>query len=102
MEPRYDQIGKAYRHTRKEDRRIAGLIQLAIGEARSVLNVGAGTGSYEPPGRDVVAVEPSETMLRQRPEGAAPAIQAVAEALPFPNKSFDAGLAVNTAHHWQD
>jgi SAM-dependent methyltransferase len=100
--PHYDQIGKTYRDTRKPDARIAGLIELALGDARSVLNVGAGTGSYEPVDREVFAVEPSETMIRQRPEGAAPAIQAFAEALPLPDKSVDAALAVNTVHHWQD
>ena len=102
MQPHYDQIGKTYRETRKQDARIAGLIELALGDARSVINVGAGTGSYEPTDREVLAVEPSETMIRQRPEGAAPAIQAFAEALPLPDKSFDVALAVNTVHHWQD
>jgi len=102
MQPRYDQIGKTYRETRKQDPRIARLIELALGDARSVLNVGAGTGSYEPSDREVLAVEPSETMIRQRPEGAAPALQASAEALPLQDKSFDAALAVNTMHHWQD
>jgi SAM-dependent methyltransferase len=102
MRPRYDQIGKTYRETRKQDPRIARLIELALGDARSVLNVGAGTGSYEPSDREVLAVEPSETMIRQRPEGAAPAIQASAEALPLQDKSFDAALAANTMHHWQD
>jgi SAM-dependent methyltransferase len=102
MQPHYDRIGKTYRDTRKQDPRIARLIGLALGDARSVLNVGAGTGSYEPIDRDVLAVEPSETMIQQRPEGAAPAIQASAEALPVSDKSFDAALAVNTVHHWQD
>jgi len=102
MQPHYDQIGKTYRETRKQDARIARLIELALGDARSVINVGAGTGSYEPTDREVLAVEPSETMIRQRPEGAAPAIQAFAEALPLPDKSFDVALAVNTVHHWQD
>ncbi len=102
MQPRYDQIGKTYRDTRKQDPRIARLIDIALGDARSVLNVGAGTGSYEPSDRELLAVEPSETMIRQRPDGAAPAIQASAEALPLQDKSFDAALAVNTIHHWQD
>jgi SAM-dependent methyltransferase len=102
MPPRYDQIGTTYRDTRRQDPRIARSIELALGDARSVLNVGAGTGSYEPTDREVLAVEPSETMLRQRPEGAAPAVRACAEALPLPDRSFDAALAVNTVHHWHD
>ena len=67
-----------------------------------MLNVGAGTGSYEPTDREVLAVEPSHTMIEQRPPGAAPVIQASAEELPLPDKSYDAALAVNTIHHWQD
>jgi len=67
-----------------------------------VLNVGAGTGSYEPPDRDVTAVEPSRVMIAQRPPGAAPAIQAAAEALPFADGSFDAAIAIMTVHHWRD
>jgi SAM-dependent methyltransferase len=102
MQPCYDQIGRTYRDTRGQDPRIAELIHRALGDARSVLNVGAGTGSYEPTGRDVLAVEPSETMIRQRPPRAAPAIRALAEQLPLPAKSFDAALAVNTVHHWRD
>ena len=67
-----------------------------------MLNVGAGAGSYEPTDRIVVAVEPSAVMLAQRPAGAPPAVQAVAEALPFPDASFDAAMAVLTLHHWTD
>jgi SAM-dependent methyltransferase len=67
-----------------------------------VLNVGAGTGSYEPPGRDVTAVEPSAIMRAQRPAGAAPCLAAAAESLPFEDRSFDAAMAVSTIHHWQD
>ena len=66
------------------------------------MNVGAGTGSYEPPGRDVTAVEPSALMRSQRPAGAAPCVAAVAEALPFEDQSFDAAMAFSTVHHWQD
>lgn len=66
------------------------------------MNVGAGTGSYEPAERTVTAVEPSEQMLRQRPAGSAPAVRGVAEALPFPDASFDAALAILTVHHWTD
>ena len=74
----------------------------ALGDARSVVNVGAGAGSYEPRDRDVIAVEPSPVMLAQRPVGAAPAVQASAEALPFADDSFDAAMAILSDHHWPD
>jgi SAM-dependent methyltransferase len=98
----YDAIGGAYTATRRTDPRIAARIWDALGDARTVLNVGAGTGSYEPPGRDVTAVEPSAVMRAQRPAGAAPCVAAVAENLPFADQSFDAAMAVSTVHHWQD
>ena len=98
----YDRIGTTYSSTRSEDPRIAALIGQALGDARSVLNVGAGTGAYEPADRETVAVEPSRTMIAQRSPGSAPAIRAVAERLPLRDESFDAALAVNTAHHWTD
>ncbi len=98
----YEQIGLGYTHARRTDPRIAERIFDALGDARSVLNVGAGTGSYEPPDRDVLAVEPSLVMRSQRPPSAAPCIDACAEALPFPDDSFDAALAVLSDHHWQD
>jgi SAM-dependent methyltransferase len=98
----YDRIGGSYRATRRPDPRIAALITEALGDARSVLNIGAGTGSYEPTDREVLAVEPSATMIAQRSPGAAPVIQASAEELPLPDKSYDAALAINTIHHWQD
>jgi SAM-dependent methyltransferase len=99
---RYDRIGANYGATRVPDPRIAALIHDALGEARSVVNVGAGTGAYEPTDREVLAVEPSQTMIAQRPPGSAPVIQASAEALPLADTSFDAALAVNTVHHWTD
>ncbi|MGH9319196.1 MAG: class I SAM-dependent methyltransferase [Vicinamibacteria bacterium] len=74
----------------------------ALGDAKSVLNVGAGTGSYEPPDREVTAVEPSEVMIAQRAPGAAPVVQAAAENLPFGGDSFDAAMAILTLHHWRD
>jgi SAM-dependent methyltransferase len=98
----YDRIGLTYATTRAPDSRIERRIAEALGDARSVVNVGAGTGAYEPRGLEVVAVEPSAVMLAQRAPGAAPAVQASAEALPFPDGSFDAALAVLTMHHWSD
>src|SRR5262249_61179782 len=77
-------------------------IARALGDARTVVNVGAGAGSYEPTDRDVVAVEPSEVMIAQRPPGAVAAVQGVAEALPFRDVAFDAALARLTVHHWRD
>ena len=75
-------------------------IDAALGQCDRVLNVGAGAGSYEPANRFVVAVEPSVEMIRQRPPGAAPVVQASASQLPFHDQSFDAALAVLTVHHW--
>lgn len=91
-----------YAHHRRPDPRIARAITAALGDATSVVNVGAGAGSYEPADRRVVAVEPSRTMLRQRPPGSAPVVRAVAETLPFPAAAFDAALAILTIHHWSD
>ena len=98
----YDAIGGAYPATRRTDPRIAEMIWDALGDARTVLNIGAGTGSYEPPGRDVTAVEPSGVMRALRPPGAAPCVAAFAESLPFADESFDAAMAVSTVHHWRD
>jgi len=100
--PLYDTIGCGYSLHRRADPRIAARIVEALGTAGSVLNVGAGAGSYEPADRRVAAVEPSETMLRQRPAASGPAVRAIAEALPFRDGSFDAGLASLTMHHWTD
>jgi SAM-dependent methyltransferase len=98
----YDTIGVTYTVTRRTEPRIAGQVWAALGDARTVLNVGAGTGSYEPPDRHVLAVEPSAVMRSQRPAGAAPCVAAVAESLPFQDQSFDAAMAIATVHHWQD
>jgi SAM-dependent methyltransferase len=98
----YDAIGVTYTETRRTDPRIAAQIWAALEDARTVLNVGAGTGSYEPPDRDVLAVEPSAVMRAQRPADAAPCVAAVAERLPFADKSFDAAMAVATVHLWKD
>ncbi|WP_432150188.1 MerR family transcriptional regulator [Streptomyces sp. bgisy029] len=98
----YDAIGGAYTATRRTDPRIAAQIWDALGEARTVLNVGAGTGSYEPVDREVTAVEPSAVMRAQRPPGSAPCVAAAAESLPFADRSFDVAMAVSTVHHWSD
>ena len=96
----YDEIGCGYAEVRKPDPRIANAIRHALGDADSVVNVGAGAGSYEPSDRYVVAVEPSMTMIAQRSARSAAAVQATAMSLPFENDSFDAALAVLTVHHW--
>jgi SAM-dependent methyltransferase len=98
----YDSIGDGYTGTRRTEPRIAAQVWAALGDARTVLNVGAGTGSYEPTDRDVTAVEPSALMRAQRPAGAAPCVAAAAERLPFADQSFDAAMAFATIHHWQD
>jgi SAM-dependent methyltransferase len=98
----YDTIGSVYTVTRRTEPRIAAQVWAALADARTVLNVGAGTGSYEPPDRDVTAVEPSAVMRAQRPAGAAPCVAAAAESLPFEDQSFDAAMAFATVHHWQD
>jgi SAM-dependent methyltransferase len=98
----YDRIGRSYGATRREDPRIAAKIRAALGDARSVVNVGAGAGAYEPTDREVLAIEPSKTMIAQRPPGSAPVIRASAEDLPLRDESFDAALAVNTVQHWTD
>ena len=100
--PLYDTIGATYTVTRCTEPRIAARIWAALGEARTVLNVGAGTGSYEPPDRDVTAVEPSALMRAQRPAGAAPCVSGTADSLPFPDRSFDVAMAVHTVQHWPD
>lgn len=100
--PLYDRIGRGYATRRRADPRIAHAIISALGDAASVVNVGAGTGSYEPAGRTAVAVEPSPVMLEQRSADSAPAVRAVAEALPFGDAAFDAAMAVLTLHHWAD
>lgn len=101
-EASYDTIGRGYSEGRLPDVRIASVIWNALGDASSVVNVGAGAGSYEPQDRTVIAVEPSEVMIAQRAAGAAPAIQASAEALPLGDDSVDAAMAVLTLHHWDD
>jgi Methyltransferase domain len=102
MRSLYDSIGGGYTAVRREDPRIAARIRAALGDARTVVNVGAGTGAYEPEDLEVIAVEPSEVMIAQRPEGAAPVVRAVAEKLPFEDGSFDVAMGVLTDHNWTD
>jgi SAM-dependent methyltransferase len=101
-ERKYDIIGINYAELRKPDQRIGRIIERALGSAQTVLNVGAGTGSYEPTDRSVIALEPSIEMIRKRGPAAAEAIQASADDLPFDDKSFDASMAILTIHHWPD
>lgn len=100
--PAYDRMGLDYAAGRRADPRLEDAIWAALGDARTVLNVGAGAGSYEPRDREVVAIEPSPVMIAQRPPGAAPAIRGVAEALPLLDKSVDATMGVFTMQHWDD
>jgi ubiquinone/menaquinone biosynthesis C-methylase UbiE len=102
MSAKYDIIGRNYAELRRPDGRIARIIESALGSAQTVLNVGAGTGSYEPTGRFVIAVEPSREMIRKRSPAAAEAIEASADDLPFDDNSFDASMAILTVHHWPD
>jgi SAM-dependent methyltransferase len=98
----YRMLGHGYTGVRRPDARIARRLHALLGDAGSVVNVGAGAGSYEPADRPVLAVELSETMMRQRPPGSAPAVQAFAEDLPCHDGQFDVALALLTVHHWRD
>ncbi|HVL90679.1 MAG TPA: class I SAM-dependent methyltransferase, partial [Actinomycetota bacterium] len=98
----YDRIGRSYARHRAAEPAIEERIKAAFGDAVNVVNVGAGTGSYEPRDRICVAVEPSPVMIEQRPPNAAPVVAAFAEALPFADDTFDVAMAVLTVHHWND
>jgi len=98
----YDRQAHSYSQVRKPDPRIEAVVHRALGDARTVLNLGAGTGSYEPLDRHVVAIEPSATMRSQRPAHLAPVLNATAEQIPFDDQSFDASMAMLTIHHWPD
>lgn len=100
--PLYDTIGKSYAGTRRAEPAVRAVLHAALADARTVVNVGAGAGSYEPADRAVVAVEPSLAMIRQRPSPGPPVVRGVAEALPFADKTFDAAMASLTIHHWPD
>ncbi|MDJ0934280.1 MAG: class I SAM-dependent methyltransferase [Kiloniellales bacterium] len=102
MRRSYDTIGVNYSDLRKPDLRIERAIARALGSARTVVNVGAGAGSYEPADRRVTAVEPSVEMIRQRAASAAPVVRGQAEDLPFRDDAFDASMAILTVHHWAD
>ncbi len=102
MSATYDTIGVNYSNLRMPDARIERMISEALGSAETVLNVGAGTGSYEPTDRSVTAIEPSEEMIAQRSPSAAPVLQGYAEDLPFDDNAFDAAMAILTIHHWSD
>jgi SAM-dependent methyltransferase len=100
--PTYNRMGLNYTDFRQPDPRIEAAIWAALGDARSVVNVGAGAGSYEPTDREVIAVEPSPVMIAQRPPTAAPALEGIAESLPLDDESVDAAMGVLTVHHWPD
>jgi len=100
MAARYDVIGDGYARTRREDPRLAAAIHSALGDSATVVNVGAGAGSYEPSDRYVIAVEPSDTMAAQRPRDRVPAVRGWARELPLRDGSVDAAMAVLTLHHW--
>ena len=98
----YDALGRTYAQRRRTDPRIAALVHEALGSARTVLNVGAGAGSYEPTDRHVIAIEPSAAMRAQRPAHLSPAIHGIAENLPLDDLSVDAAMALVTVHQWGD
>lgn len=100
--PRYDAIGHGYSSTRREDPELRDRIFAALGESRTVVNVGAGTGSYEPSDRHVIAIEPSDVMAEQRPANRVPALRGTAAPLPLRNHSVDAAMALLTIHHWDN
>lgn len=102
MNGSYDRIGLGYKCFRNPDPQIEARIMSALGNSRTVVNVGAGSGSYEPSDRVVLAVEPSAAMIKQRTPDAAPCIRATAQRLPLSDQSFDAAMAILTIHHWSD
>jgi SAM-dependent methyltransferase len=101
-EVRYDRIGWGYSGGRRPDERLHAVILDALGSSVTVVNVGAGTGNYEPIDRPTIALEPSAVMIAQRPPNSPRVVRGVAEALPFADRSFDAAMAMSTLHHWSD
>lgn len=101
-QPLYDTIGKGYANLRRADPRIEAAITAALGDAQTIINIGAGAGSYEPPSCTILAIEPSLRMIAQRPKSAAPCVSAVAERLPVKTAAADAAMASLTIHHWPD
>lgn len=99
---RYDTIGVSYSQTRREDPRFRAQIHAALADARTVVNVGAGTGAYEPRDRHVIAIEPSDVMAAQRARDRVPAIRASAGSIPLRDRSVDAAMAVLSVHHWDE
>ena len=102
MQALYDTIGTRYSTYRRPDPRIARAVHAELGQAATIVNLGAGVGSYEPAGRNVIAVEPSRLMISQRPESAPPVVQARAESVPFKDGAFDVATALLSIHHWSD
>ena len=102
MDAVYNKIGTDYTNTRRPDPRLADLIHSPLEGMESILNVGAGAGSYEPADKSLIALEPSSTMISQRPAGAAPCVSGEVENLPFADNSFDSAMALLTLHHWRD
>lgn len=102
QQPAYDTMGRGYRAVRHPDPRLASQIACALGGSQTVVNVGAGAGSYEPVDRWVLAVEPSSVMIAQRPPGAAPVLHCAVEDLPLADRTVDAAMAILTVHHWPD
>jgi SAM-dependent methyltransferase len=98
----YDRIGAGYTEHRRPDPRMAAAIHAGLGDARTVVNVGAGTGAYEPTDRCVIAVEPSRAMIAQRPPASAPVILGTADALPLADHTVDAAMTTLSLHHWPD
>ena len=97
---RYERIGQGYANRRREDPRLRHLIHEALDGMHTLVNIGAGAGSYEPSDRDVVAVEPSAVMVAQRPPGSAPVVRAIADRLPLADDSVDAAMTILSLHHW--
>jgi SAM-dependent methyltransferase len=99
---RYDEIGCDYATTRREDPWLRDRVMSALGDSGTIVNVGAGTGSYEPGDRYVIAIEPSDVMAAQRPAELVPAIRGSAAPLMLRDNSVDAAMAILTIHHWDD